>query len=86
MTTIKKAIPGALFSALGWLVFSYAFSIYIDNFSNMTYMYGSLTAVVIMMFWIYFCIYIFFIGAEINKKMYPETEAKHFDSRNLIIK
>ena len=86
MTTIKKTIPGALFSALGWLVFSYAFSIYIDNFSNMTYMYGSLTAVVIMMFWIYFCIYIFFIGAEINKKMYPETVAKHFDSRNLIIK
>lgn len=86
LTTIKKTIPGAMFSALGWLVFSYVFSIYIDNFSGMSYMYGSLTAVIIMMLWIYFCIYILFIGAEINKKLYPETEAKFFDSRNIVQK
>lgn len=84
LTTIRKTIPGAMFSSLGWLVFSYVFSIYIDNFSNMSYMYGSLTAVIILMLWIYFCIYIFFIGAEINKKLYPETEAKFFEYRNII--
>lgn len=84
LTTIRKVVPGAMFSSLGWLVFSYVFSIYIDNFSNMSYMYGSLTAVIIMMLWIYFCIYIFFIGAEINKKLYPETEAKFFELRNII--
>ena len=83
LSTVRKTIPGAMFSSLGWLVFSYVFSIYIDNFSNMSYMYGSLTAVIIMMLWIYFCIYIFFIGAEINKKLYPETEAKFFQSRNI---
>lgn len=83
LTTIRKTVPGAMFSALGWLVFSYVFSIYIDNFSDMSYMYGSLTAVIIMMLWIYFCIYIFFIGAEINKKLYPETEAKFFEPRNI---
>lgn len=71
-TTIKKVIPGALFSSLGWIIFSYAFSIYVDNFSNMTYTYGSLTAVIIVMLWLYFCIYIFFIGAEINKFFHPE--------------
>lgn len=71
-TTIRKVTPGALFSALGWIIFSYAFSIYVDNFSDMSYMYGSLTAVIIMMLWLYFCIYIFFIGAEINKLLHPE--------------
>lgn len=83
LTTVRKTIPGAMFSSLGWMIFSYVFSIYIDNFSNMSYMYGSLTAVIILMLWIYFCIYILFIGAEINKKLYPETEAKFFDARNI---
>jgi len=29
-------------------------------------MYGSLTAIILFMLWIYFCICILFIGAEIN--------------------
>lgn len=72
-TTFKKVFPGAIISSIGWIVFSYIFSIYIDSFSDMTYIYGSLTAVIVLMLWLYFCIYIFFIGAEINKLMYPET-------------
>lgn len=82
LTTVKKCLPGALFSALGWMIFSYVFSIYIDNFSNMSYMYGSLTAVIIMMLWIYFCIYILFMGAEINKFLHPETEALYLELQN----
>lgn len=77
LATIKKVIPGALLSAFGWLLFSFVFSIYVDNFSNMSYMYGSLTAFIILMLWIYFCIYILFIGAEINKALHPEMNAKH---------
>ena len=71
-TTFFKVLPGAVFSSLGWIIFSYVFSIYVDNFSNMTYMYGSLTAVIILMLWTYFCIYILFIGAEINKFFHPD--------------
>lgn len=79
-TKFKTVFPGALFSSLGWIVFSYAFSIYVDNFANMTYTYGSLTAVIIMMLWLYFCIYIFFIGAEINKFFHPEIVPKYMES------
>lgn len=63
-------LPGAMFTALGWMIFSYIFSIYVDNFSNYSYMYGSLTAVIIIMLWMYFCMYIMFIGAEINEFLY----------------
>lgn len=59
-------IPGALFATLGWMLFSYAFSIYFTHFSNFSYMYGSLTAIILMMLWLYFCICILFVGAEIN--------------------
>lgn len=63
---LKTQLPGALFSTLGWIVFSALFSIYFNNFSNYSYMYGSLTAVVVLMLWLYICICILLIGAELN--------------------
>lgn len=59
-------LPGALLSAVGWLGFSYLYSFYIDNLSNFSAMYGSLTAIVFCMIWLYACMYIMFIGAELN--------------------
>ena len=59
-------LPGALFSSFGWIIASYGFSIYIDYFASATYIYGSLTTVVFMMLWLYMCMYILFMGAEIN--------------------
>ncbi len=61
-----KQIPGAVLSSSGWIIFSYLFSIYIDNFSNKSYLYGSLTALIIMMLWIYFCIVFLLVGGELN--------------------
>lgn len=64
--TFMNHLPGALFSAVGWLGFSYFYSLYVDNFAGKSYAYGSLTTIVLMMLWIYMCMYILFIGAEIN--------------------
>lgn len=66
-TKIMQQIPGALISAAGWMGFSYAFSFYIDNYSNFSAIYGSLTAIVLFMLWMYFLMYILFIGAECNR-------------------
>ncbi len=62
----KSQIPGAVFSTAGWMISSSLFSLYFDNFSNFSYMYGSLTAMVILMLWLYSCICILLIGGEIN--------------------
>lgn len=59
-------LPGAIVTSAGWMGFSYLFSFYIDNMSNHSYTYGSLTAIVICMIWLYACMYMMFIGAEIN--------------------
>lgn len=59
-------LPGAMFCAAGWMGFSYAFSYYIDHFSNYSATYGSLTAIVLFMLWMYFCMYLLFLGAELN--------------------
>lgn len=64
---IKCEIKGALFTSAGWIGFSALYSFYIDHFANYTKTYGSLTAIVLFMLWLYFCMYIMFLGAEINQ-------------------
>lgn len=59
-------LPGAVFTAVSWSVFSYAFSIYLEYAVNMSVIYGSLTTLVVAMLWLYSCMYLLFIGAEIN--------------------
>lgn len=64
--TYKAQLPGALFASLGWTLFSFFYSIYIDNFSNYAHIYGSLTALILLCLWIYVCMNILLIGAEVN--------------------
>ncbi len=59
-------LPGALLTSAGWLGFSYLFSYYIDHLGNYSATYGSLTAIVLCMIWLYACMYIMFLGAEFN--------------------
>ena len=58
---------GAAITSAGWLVISYGFSLYIKFFPRVSYIYGSLTALMLLMLWLFFCIYILLIGAELNK-------------------
>lgn len=69
-------LPGAALTAVGWMGFSYVYSIYIEYFSNYSYVYGSLTALVLLMLWLYFCMDIFLYGAEFNKLFMPIDEAE----------
>ena len=63
---LSDQMPGAMISATGWVSFSILFSFFIDNFSNYSKLYGSLAAVMVLLLWMYVCMYIMFIGAEIN--------------------
>lgn len=60
-------IPGAIVAAAGWLLFSYFYSLYTIYFSRVSYIYGSLAAIVLLMLWMYFCMIILLFGAEFNK-------------------
>ena len=59
-------LPGAVITSAGWVSFSILFSFFVDNFSNYSNIYGSLTAIIVLLLWLYVCMYIMFIGAEIN--------------------
>ena len=59
-------LPGAILTAIGWVGFSYLYSFYIDHLHDFSGTYGSLTAVVLLMLWLYACMYLLLIGGEIN--------------------
>ena len=70
--SLKSQLPGAVLTAIAWSVFSFGFSIYFTFFPNFTNMYGSLTAIILIMLWMYICMNIVLYGAEINA--YYESE------------
>ena len=63
---LKNQLPGAIFTAFGWTFASFLFSVYLDIFKGFSNMYGSLTTIVIIMLWLYFCMYVMLLGGEIN--------------------
>ncbi len=65
-TSLISQMPGAVFSAFGWIGFSNLFAYYVENYNNYSYIYGSITTIILLMVWFYICIYILFLGLEIN--------------------
>ncbi len=68
-----EQVPGAMFTAVVWNVFSWGFSLYV-NHSNSYGIYGSLSIIVIVLIWMYFCMYIMMIGAHLNRYFRPAEE------------
>ncbi len=64
---------GSLFAMVVWLIASAAFSLYVSNFANYDKLYGSLGAVIILLFWLYISFYIVLLGAEINAELELQT-------------
>ena len=58
-------LTGGMFSAVVWSSFSWCFSVYVERFGGFG-TYGSLATIVIVMLYLYFCMYIIMIGAYIN--------------------
>ena len=65
-TTLRRQLPGAVFTACGWLFVSFIFSVYLDIFTGFTNMYGSLTTIILILLWLYVCMYIILLGGEVN--------------------
>ncbi len=77
----RNNLLGAVFGAGGWVLFSYFFSLFVENFSNFS-IYGSLATLVIMMFWLFFCMYILFLGGEVS--MWLEGSGVRKDLKKLL--
>ena len=64
-TFLRKQFYGGSMAALGCSVFSYCFSVYVDNYNDFS-SYGSINTIIIIMLWLYFTMYILLYGAYIG--------------------
>jgi membrane protein len=65
--------PGSIFFAVVWLLLTLAFGFYVRNFGNYGATYGSLSAVVVLLTWLYLSSYVLIFGAELNSEIEHQT-------------
>lgn len=63
--TLRSQLVGAAGCSAAWYVFSFGLSIYVDYFNGFS-LYGSLTTILLLMFWLYISMYIFLVCGEVN--------------------
>ena len=67
------SLPGAVLTALGWQIFTRAFSFYVENMvSRYTNIYGSVYTAAIGLLWIYCCMCILLFGGLLNRLLHYE--------------
>lgn len=80
--SFKSQLVGAIGCAASWYVFTFFLFLYIHFFNGFAY-YGSFTFLLLLMFWLYICMYIFLVCGEVNSMLeilwmeLKETHAKN---------
>jgi len=62
----KFITPGAVLAVLVWLLASLGFKIYVSNFADYNAMYGSIGAIIVLLFYFFISSAVLLFGAEIN--------------------
>lgn len=73
---LLSQLPGAVFTAVGWLFTSFFVSKYMEIFKGFENMYGSLTTIVLIMLWLYFSMYIMLLGGKVNMYFQEKNKEK----------
>lgn len=71
-TSPLRVLPGAAAAAGCWILFSLLFSFYLDHFDAYSRLYGGLATAMILMLWLYICMYILFFGELLNRLLFTK--------------
>jgi membrane protein len=71
---LRHIWPGAVFASLLWILAGALFSIYVENFGNYQASFGSVTAAIVMLLWLYNSAQIFVFGAVVNSELQYAAE------------
>jgi membrane protein len=63
---INKTMPGSILAVIFWVILEKLFSLYLANFHQFNFIYGSLAGIIISLMFFYLISLIFILGAEFN--------------------
>lgn len=63
----RDIIPGSVLAGLGFLLVTYGYSIYVTWNTNSNALYGSLSSIIVLMFWFWFLAWVMIIGVSFNR-------------------
>ena len=69
----RRVLPGATFAAVLWFPATMLFGWYVRDYANYAVVYGSLSAAIALLVWLYIVSVIVLLGAELNAQWYPKT-------------
>lgn len=77
----RTALIGGAVFALGWLVATLGFSLYVANVANYGATYGTLGGIIVLLIWLYITGLVLILGAEIVAMVTARTEPERLRER-----
>lgn len=65
--TSNEVRAGAMFTTIFWLLSSKIYASYVEYFSHYDIFYGSMSNILVLLFWVYILAYIFTLGMSFNQ-------------------
>lgn len=72
--TIRQAVPGAVFFAVGWLIVTKLFQYYVSRTDRYNATYLALASFFVLMVWMYFTCLLLLLGGKLNAILRRERE------------
>jgi len=72
--TIRQALPGAVFFAIGWIVVTKLFQFYVAKYDRYNPTYLALASLIVLMTWMYLTCLLLLVGGKINAILRRERE------------
>lgn len=74
--------PGSVLAVIVWILASLGFSYYVSNFGSYGATYGSLGAVVVLLFYFFISSAVLLLGAELNAEVYHARQGERVQERD----
>ncbi|MFL6530821.1 MAG: YihY/virulence factor BrkB family protein [Chthoniobacterales bacterium] len=72
--TVKQALPGALFFAVGWIIVTKGFQYYVTRYDRYNATYLALASFIILLLWMYLTCLLLLLGGKLNAVLTRERE------------
>jgi membrane protein len=64
--TTRQALPGAIFFAAGWIIFTKLFQFYVAHYDRYNPTYLALASIIVLLTWMYLTCFLLLLGGKLN--------------------